>query len=257
MTKIISFLRSATGIIALLAVLFLVMSFALFMRYKEAAMSNDNLKREIVSLTKIKKQTALELEELKIIKSDLEESLGELESEARILKDNYERERNATSGIRLEIEAMTADLKQKDEIVKSVKNENDTLRSDLEREMSEYDKLKYKVDKLVEVKNVLEDKIKQIINREGIELERIVVKSEGVLEGRVLVVNRDYGFIVMDIGKADDILPGDIVAVYRNAEFVAEAEVEKVYATMSAATIIREERPGAIKVGDNVVVKGK
>lgn len=257
MMKILNVLKQMSGILVLITILFIILSSALFLRYREAMMRNETLKNEIVNLTKLKKQLSRELEEIKIIKGDLETKISEYTAQVTTLNDNYEREKSANASIRAELDSKNAELARKDGDLNNLQKDNTDLKARLEQDTAEYEKLKEKVNRLVEVKNVLEEKVKQIMNKQGVELEKIVVKAEGVLEGNVLVVNRDFGFIVTDMGRADDIIPGDIVTVYREGSFIGEAQIEKVYETMAAATITREEKPGSIKVGDNVVVKGK
>ena len=125
----------------------------------------------------------------------------------------------------------------------------------LESERARYGQLKERINKLVELKDVLEDKVRDVINRQGIELERIVIKAEGELEGRVLVINREYNFIVVDIGVDDEVELGGYLTIFRNGKYVGEAQIEKIYDTMSAATIIKETKPKAIMIDDNVIIR--
>jgi archaellum component FlaG (FlaF/FlaG flagellin family) len=77
------------------------------------------------------------------------------------------------------------------------------------------------------------------------------------MEGKVLVVSKEYNFIVTDMGSDDQIVLGDMLTVFRDGKYVGEAQIEKIYDTMSASTILKETKPGAIQINDKAVVRPK
>jgi uncharacterized protein (DUF3084 family) len=214
------------------------------------------LQNKLAQVMKEKKKLSYELEEMKLIKGDLEIKLSGLEAQAKMLAESYEKEKSQNDIVKLRLSEKEEELKVTKMELESVQSEKKKLQTMLEDEKTKYNQLKERVDKLVEVKNALEEKVRDIIDKQGIELERIVVKAEGELEGKVLVVNREYNFIVVDIGIRDDIELGDTLLIFRNGKNIGEAQVEKVYGTMSAATIVKEIKSGAILADDNVIVQG-
>ncbi|MBU4376976.1 MAG: hypothetical protein KKD29_05805 [Candidatus Omnitrophica bacterium] len=215
------------------------------------------LQNELAEVMKAKKKLSFELDEVKVIKSDLELKLSALEAQAKMLGDSYEKEKAQGETIKRELSKKDSEIAGIKNQLDSAKNEKENLQSTLDEEKLKYSQLRERVDKLVAVKDELENKIKEIVGKQGVELERIVVKEEGELEGKVLVVNKEYNFIVTNAGSDDDIILGDIITVFRDGKYVGEAQVEKIYDTMSAATIVKETKPGAIQVNDKVVVRPK
>jgi len=88
-------------------------------------------------------------------------------------------------------------------------------------------------------KRALETKAMELAKAtKTIELEKIVVKITPPLVGRVVTVNREYDFIVADLGREDNIKLGEILSVYRNDEFIGSAQVERVEESICAAAIL-------------------
>ena len=53
----------------------------------------------------------------------------------------------------------------------------------------------------------------------------------------------------------DEVELGDYLTIFRSGKYVGEAQIEKIYDTMSAATIIKETKPKAIMIDDNVIIR--
>ena len=120
-------------------------------------------------------------------------------------------------------------------------------------------------------KKILEQAIKEKkleLNIEDIEKDYVVdlsidefeeeeepVEEFTAMNGEVLIVNKKFDFVIINIGKYDGLSPGDNLEVYRNSEFLAKAQVEKLYDRMSAATILPQYTKVAIKPGDQVLIR--
>ncbi len=74
--------------------------------------------------------------------------------------------------------------------------------------------------------------------------------ASAVLSGKVLAVNRENNFIVVDIGEEAGIRVGDTFRVYKGATPVANVQVIQTRKAISACDIVKEASP--IKVGDTV-----
>ena len=72
----------------------------------------------------------------------------------------------------------------------------------------------------------------------GVKLEKIVVQPRKKLNGKVLVVNREFHFVVIDLGKEDAVRVSDEFVVYRGSEEIGKVQVERVYDAMSTAAIL-------------------
>jgi len=76
---------------------------------------------------------------------------------------------------------------------------------------------------------------------------------EGRLRGRVVTVNRDHNFVVIDIGKQDGVDVGTIFNVYRGDSFVGSTEVIQTRERISACDIKNIEEGFFIEVDDLII----
>lgn len=105
----------------------------------------------------------------------------------------------------------------------------------------------------VREKKALEAELKEFTKAtETIELEKIVVKPTSSLVGEVLMVNKEHSFIILNLGRANDLTFGDLLSVYRKGELIGNAEVEMVYEKTSAAAILPEWQDVEFKENDEV-----
>ena len=80
----------------------------------------------------------------------------------------------------------------------------------------------------------------------------ISLTQGGVLEGQVIVVNREYDFIVMNIGKNHGLAVGQEFQIVRGSQVLGKVKVEKIYNELSAAAILPESNKALIREGDAV-----
>jgi len=105
----------------------------------------------------------------------------------------------------------------------------------------------------LEEKRALEETIKTLARAPKIiELEKIIVESVVDLVGEVSEVNEEYGFIVANLGRKNNLKIGDILSVYRNDEIVGKAQVEKVEDEFCAAAILFDWQDGDFRENDLV-----
>lgn len=97
--------------------------------------------------------------------------------------------------------------------------------------------------------------------RQSVELLPIVVKPQSApgpdnnafslaTVGRVLAVNRDSNFVVVDLGEDAGLKAGDVLQVYKNDKPVATVEVIQVRKNISACDIKKETT--TVSIGDEV-----
>ncbi|MCM8797268.1 MAG: hypothetical protein NC923_05270 [Candidatus Omnitrophica bacterium] len=79
----------------------------------------------------------------------------------------------------------------------------------------------------------------------------------GDIEGKVLVVNKEYDFVVINIGAQDGLRLGDQFSVFHDNEYVGDIKVEKLQDNMAAAGFLSPDLKSAVNEGDRVVKKGK
>jgi len=125
----------------------------------------------------------------------------------------------------------------------------------LEKEIAARQEAEARLVIAMKAKRILETKVRKFAKAPQVfELEKIVVKPTPVLAGKILEVNDEYGFVVVDLGKDDNINLGDILSVYRNDKFIGRAQVEKVKEEISAAAILPDWQDREFKEEDEARV---
>ena len=74
-----------------------------------------------------------------------------------------------------------------------------------------------------------------------------------VMNGKVLEVKDDYGFVIISIGKKDGVEKRMLFLVYRENKLLGKIEVEEVFDDMSSCVILPWYRDEEIKVDDGVL----
>lgn len=77
-------------------------------------------------------------------------------------------------------------------------------------------------------------------------------ESPALTQPQVMTINRKFNFVVINIGLKDKLKMGDRLRVERDGKSIATVEVEKLYDSFSAATIIEEKSNKPIQEGDSV-----
>jgi TolA-binding protein len=197
----------------------------------------NSLKDEKAALDK-------ELSEQKKTKLDLEAQLADMKGKVSALQDKAEK-----------LAAMLADEKKAredaEDQLSSKSRELDDVKTNWESEKISRTSLQEQYDKIFKEFSSLQDQLKAVSSdndnlrkqvedlqaKKEVELDKIVVKPGVDAEGKVLVVNKEFNFIVVAAGNNKGISPGVVFGVFRDGKLIAKAQVEKVYETMSAANI--------------------
>ncbi|MDD5155698.1 MAG: hypothetical protein PHF11_04340 [Candidatus Omnitrophica bacterium] len=77
------------------------------------------------------------------------------------------------------------------------------------------------------------------------------------LTGKIIVVNKDYNFVVINLGASDGVSVGEVFSVSRKDKYIGDIKVEKVHDTMSAAGFVSADLKNKFSEGDRVVLKTK
>ena len=82
--------------------------------------------------------------------------------------------------------------------------------------------------------------------------EPIQKTDQTIAAGSVLLVNRKYNFVVVNLGSRQSLNLNDVVSIQQEGNEIAKARVEKVYDDYSAAYIIEEQSDRPIAEGNAV-----
>lgn len=125
--------------------------------------------------------------------------------------------------------------------------------SQLQQEISARRRVEANLIETIEVKRNLEEEVKKLTRGpKAVELEKIVVRPLKDSVGEVIDVNKDHGFIVVGLGRKNNLEIGDILSVHRDDELIGKTKVEKVEEGICAAVILSDWQDVEFKKNDLV-----
>ncbi len=217
---------------------------------------NDELKTRLEQTQKAKVKTD---EELAGLKKDLAKTQDDLaqatKAQETLAKSVQDREQ--------EIGRITKDLEQ-------FRTEKKGIEQQLSDMQTERDAIKQRLTDMEQAKGQLESKVMELSKGPTVELDKVVVtngtdnssetakplpvsaSTATALNGQVVVVNREYDFVVMNLGKNQGLSVGQEFQIMRGNDVLGKVKVEKVYDQLSAAAILPESRKDSIREGDLV-----
>lgn len=203
-------------------------------------------------------KSAKEQSETKILK--MEEKLKDLSSEFDEVK-----QKNEIAVVELEVKK--AELVKIKVDLDNEKKEKLSISKKLDSLQADYDKTKKEALRLANEKINLEKDIQELQKKQYVDLDKIVVNSnEGAgapgqvrkpaMQGKILVVNKEYSFVVTDVGQDKNVQKGMKFDVMDGQRFLGQVEIDKVYDTMSSATVLTGGKINDMKKG-NVIVESR
>lgn len=249
----------ATGVAAVAIVLKIQESDKLRMKARELEMArteNADLKGQLEDIQRIKSRIEQELvsarKELAASRDELAQTVKAQETLTRSIEDREQ-----------EITRLTNELQQAQQQSLDVSGQLATLQG-------ERDGMRQQLADVEQAKGDLEAKIMELSGQPSVQLGKVLVTEvpasagdSGVMpisiaspslqsDGQVVVVNREYDFIVMNMGKNHGLTVGQEFQVTRGGEVLGKVKVEKVYDELSAAAILPESKKNSIREGDLV-----
>ena len=267
--------RASTQIIALVVLIVISLAFAGtgFYLLQQERQKSLGLEEKLDEISTKQRITESRLDESKKLIVDLQLKYQEATDRINALTTDLEQEVKARLESEAKIEQMNADLNQQKE-----------LRSDLEGKLSKAQNdlmmTQGQLADLSQRKTELEAKVKDLeAKTQEIELGKIIVSPEVAVpdpkaaakkttskpaapkpvtyQGEVLVVNKEYSFAVINLGKKDKVELNQIYSVYRSNKYLGDIRIEKVHDTMSAAGFVTADLRNKIREGDKVAQKVK
>jgi len=104
---------------------------------------------------------------------------------------------------------------------------------------------------LAAAKEKSETELKKL--REQIEMAKPGGGKTVSLSGRILAVNPTWNFVILDLGKNDQVMEGLTMLIYRGDKMIGKVKTVTVDAQTSVADVLPGTPAAAIEVGDQVV----
>jgi predicted nucleic acid-binding Zn-ribbon protein len=246
--------------------------------FKSLQITNEQAQRE-------KNNLELDLNNLKRENSDLkrqidynqkladsiaQELVREKNDKAQI-QDGYKTVKNENASLARQLQMLNerkASLEKKTQELQTNKTELEHRLSEMETMLTErvtqIGGLKQRMDEIKSnVTPPAEEEERSTGKKDAVELPAIVVRPQQAdaagskpgsadtgLAGKIMAVNRDNNFVIINLGQDAGLKIGDTLKVYRGGRAIAGIEVIQVRRDISACDIKREA--DAIKIGDPV-----
>jgi len=263
--------------------------FYLYQRYQKTDAQNVKLQGQIVELENRQRLTASQLEESKKKATDLELKLQEAKSRIDSLAGELGAEKAAHAETSNKLEQFKDDLSKQKSLREDLENRLSQVQEDSKQ-------IKEQVKIIQQQKMELEEKIKNLeVGAANVELGKVVVNPEVLqpgndvgqaqakmadekinapeakaskvvkkeqpslakgIEGKVMIVNKEFNFVVINLGSKDKVNVGDEFLVSRAGKPIGDLKIEKVHEFMSAAGFAVELKD-LIKENDKVTQKTK
>jgi len=202
-----------------------------------------------------------QLEEAQLIKEGLEGKFKITKKEISSLSDEL-------SEAKLRITHLSSQLDTEKRIKKQISLERDKSIIELSNKSVSLQELKDKLSETQEQIANLEKQIAQSYIEKGLEAEarrpeqseeielgEIVVYSGEIFEGKILTVNKEHSFVVIDLGLKDGIRLGQNFSVYNGEIFSGDIQVVDVKNELSVANLLGDRKGYSIQIGDKVIAK--
>ena len=224
----------------------------LFVAKNNLATKNKELQDQLDTAVSAKATVEKQLSETTAVKAELEKKIDDMKKEAEAFAAQIEQEKRLKETALAQVEQQTQELNNAKRSLEAAQQEKASIKEQYKKDI---DSMAAQLQEAKTAKESLEKKLKQTRARKGIKLEKIVVKPETgelVSEGQVLVVNKEFDFVVINLGENDGLKVGSKLQIVKDDQPIGTVEVEKIYGNMSAATIMPDAKKDLIKEGCSV-----
>ena len=237
-----------------------------FMGKEREYMKRLVVEDKLAATLKDKRNLEKELEVSKSAKDQAEAKIAKIEEKTKEISSQLSEFKQKSESAGIELDAKKAELAKLKVDLENEKKEKLSISKKLDSLQSDYDKIKREAARLTNEKIDLEKKVGDLQDKQqqSVNLDKIVVNtSEGagstqepkaaVLQGKILVVNKEYGFIVNDIGQDKSVQKGTKFDVMDGQKILGQVEIDKVYDTMSSATVLPGGKINDMKKGNAII----
>jgi flagellar basal body-associated protein FliL len=272
--------KSSVLVLILLVIVSVALAGGFFVMLQKEKAKGTALTEELEDIKTRLKITETKLDDAKKMTTDLGAKLQQAEAQISDLNTQLQQEKASKDQALAKIEELRVDLEQQKGLRADLEKKFDQAQSDAKRMQAQLKDLDAK-------KGELEAKVKDLEAKAGgsagVELGKIVVSPEVTpaaakaaaplkpakpqpqkppavpsgMEGKVLVINKDYSFAVINLGSKDGVGVGDVFAVYHNDKYTGDVKVEKVHDSMAAAGFVSADIKDKVFEGDKAVRKSK
>jgi SMC interacting uncharacterized protein involved in chromosome segregation len=221
---------------------------------RQAVLENEDLQARVEDLTKTKARMEETVAKARQDLAFSEEQLAKAVQTQQSLSKAVEDREKEISRVTQDLDQARAQAKDATAQVAKIQQERETFK----RQLAQVQQAKSDLEAQVAA---------QSSERPMVELPKVLVTNEELprrsgassrqvpappVDGQVVVVNREYDFVVMNLGKNHGLAIGQELRIVRGDQVLGTVKVEKVYDELSAAAILPDSQKENIREGDLV-----
>jgi len=255
------------GVLAALSMAVAVAAIWLQMQEREKRQAKE---RELVLVLAERDDLRAQLEETHQAKSRVEDELSRVRKELETSLEDLAKATAAQEALSRSVEDRQKEIARLAKDMVQLQSERKELAAQLADLKTEREAIQQRLTDAEAAKTELESKVMELSNQPTVELDKVLVTgpdqaplprgtampvaavSSMAVSGQIVVVNREYDFIVMNLGKNHGLSIGQEFQVVRGNEVLGRVKVEKVYDELAAAAILPESQKDSIREGDSV-----
>lgn len=223
----------------------------------ELKQKNDNLQLELDGLKHDKEKLEKDIVFKEDLVNNLSLELAKAKNDKKFILDNVSGLDEENQELRAQLKQLVATKGALEKTIVRLTEDKNTIQKKLEETENI---MQSKIDEIWEVKDSLNETFKPGTSPSNseIELSPIVVNSDKTsavmaeehpgLNAKVISLNDENNFVIVDAGEAEGVSLGNTLTVYRDSKYIARLEVIQVRKDISAADI--KDQQTKIKVGD-------
>lgn len=227
--------------------------------------ANENLRMDLDAVQQEKQSIADDIKEKEEMVNRLSLELARAKNDKQFVAQKVDQLAKRNMRLRQDLKELAAAKMALEKSVVQITQEKDGMDRKLKQAEAV---LQNKIGEVWDIKdsldrsfNVVKEKTKAA---NEVELSPIIVNGQGVapavpedtratkpgFEGKVMSVNEQSNFVIVDIGEKRGLRAGDTLGVYRGVDYIARLEVLQVRPDIAAADL--KEQSAQVKVGDTV-----
>ncbi len=226
----------------------------------ELKQSNEALKLELDSIKHEKEEIEGEIQQKEDLINNLSLELARTKNDKKFVADKVAKLNQQNTQLRQQIKQLSSSKSALEKSIVRLTQDKDEVQKKLGQAETI---VQSKIDEIWEIKDSLDQSFKaaKMTSAPGeVELPPIVVSTDGSskgsspmashrrVEGKVVSVNEENNFVIVDAGEKQGVRLGDSLDVYRGDEHIGRLEVIQVRPDISAADL--KDQWSKVKAGD-------
>jgi len=232
---------------------------------EELKKKNSDLELELGQLKNEKEEIERRIKYSEDLTNTLSVELAREKNDKRYVAERLDKIKEENLSLRAQVKELTASKVAMERNLVKLTSDKDTI----EKRLAETETIiQNRIDEVLDIKRSLDKKLEGASSSAGskkeVELPPIIVSAPspssatpqpiGIssvgLNGRVVSINSENNFVIVDVGEDAGVRVGDKLSVYRGSKYIAGLEVIQVRKDISAADI--KQKGSRIEVGDAV-----